>query len=227
MKEKKKSLKKIGIASLASLAVIAGSFGATWAYYSDGQSLENPFTTPHSGAAVVEEFDPDSSFLPGETVPKKVAFQNTGDMDLYLRVKIPPKEGWFTPAQGGNPVQENEKLLTDQVIKEWTKYWGAEDTKNGVWTEGEEWITIGEYRYYKKILPKGETTENILESIKLNPEVSNDRHAANYSDQIYKLTFDAEAVPVYDDGQSGVEEEWKVRVEQKPDGSLKWSPAGS
>ncbi len=223
--EKKKALKKIGIVSLACLAVIAGSFGATWAYYSDGQSLENPLTTPHSGAAVVEEFDPDSSFLPGETVPKKVAFQNTGDMDLYLRVKIPPAEGWFTPSQGG-PAQENQKLRTDQVIKEWTEYWGAEDTGNGGWADGTEWVTVGEYRYYKKVLPKGETTNNILESIKLSPEVSNDRHAANYSDQIYKLTFDAEAVPVYDDGQSGVEEEWNIKVTKGADGSLTWS-AGS
>ena len=87
-KEKKLSAKPLILAAAAALL----SFGITWAYYSDIIVLANPFATSHSGAAMVEEFNPDSSFLPGETVIKKVAFQNTGEMDIFLRVEVPPEE---------------------------------------------------------------------------------------------------------------------------------------
>lgn len=220
-KKKKKSLKKTGMALLTSMALIAGSFGSTWAYYYSGsQMLENPLTTSHSGAVIVEIFDSSSSFLPGETVEKRVAFQNTGEMDLYLRVRIPPNEGWY------DKKASNTKLSTDRVIKTWTAEWGEEDGSGG-WKDGSEWVTIGDYRYYTKILPQGEVTKDILESIRLDPEVSNDRHAANYSDQIYKLTFDAEAVPVYEDSSYGVREEWQMNVEKQADGTLHWFLPGA
>lgn len=226
-KKEKPSFKKISIAALVSLAVIMGSFGGTWAYYGASQSIANPLRTPDSSVAIVEDFNPTDSFLPGETVTKKVAFQNTGDMDLYLRVKIPPSEGWYESVfKNGNavgvfPVDEN-KLLTSRVIKNWTKEWG-EQAADGSWSDGDEWITFGSYRYYKKILPAGGHTADILESIKLDPEVSNDRHAADYSDKIYKLTFDAEAVPVYADGNEsyGIEAEWGMTAELNG-GLLKW-----
>ena len=216
MKEKN-SLKKTGMVLLAALALIAGSFGSTWAYYYSGsQMLENPLNTSHSGAVIVEVFDPASSFLPGETVEKRVAFQNTGEMDLYLRVRIPPNEGWY------DKKEPNTRLSTDRVNKTCAAEWGDEK-ESGVWEDGSEWVTIGDYRYYTKILPKGETTKDVLESIRLDPEVSNDRHSANYSDQIYRLIFDAEAVPVYEDSSYGVKEEWQMDVEKQAEGSLHWS----
>ena len=219
-KGKKLSAKPLILAAAAALM----SFGITWAYYSDIIVLANPFATSHSGAAMVEEFNPDSSFLPGETVIKKVAFQNTGEMDIFLRVEVPPKEAWY--AKG-----EKEPLggayTTDAVIKNWT---------DGIWPEGgdtdytDDWSQVftdadgTKYRYYRHILPAGETTADILDSITLRTEVSNDRHDIDYSDKIYKLTFNAEAVPAEElNGELSVQSQWNMDVTEDEDGILTWS----
>lgn len=219
-KEKKLSAKPLILAAAAALL----SFGITWAYYSDIIVLANPFATSHSGAAMVEEFNPDSSFLPGETVIKKVAFQNTGEMDIFLRVEVPPEEAWY--AKG-----ENEPLggdyTTDAVIKNWT---------DGIWPKGgdtastADWSQVftdadgTKYRYYRRILQAGETTEDILDSITLRPDVSNDRHDIDYSDKIYKLTFNAEAVPVEElNGELSVQSQWNMDVTEGEGGILTWS----
>ncbi len=95
MEEKKeKILNNKKAVGLLAAGIMALAFGATWAFYESTQSLANPLLTAHSGAAVVEEYNPDSSFLPGETVIKKVAFENTGEMDIFLRVEVEPEESW-------------------------------------------------------------------------------------------------------------------------------------
>lgn len=221
-KEKKLSAKPLILAAAAALL----SFGITWAYYSDIIVLANPFATSHSGAAMVEEFNPDSSFLPGETVIKKVAFQNTGEMDIFLRVEVPPKEAWY--AKG-----EKEPLggayTTDAVIKNWTAVWpkGGDAAFTDDWSQVFTDADGTKYRYYRRILPAGETTEDILDSIKLSTKVSNDRHDIDYSDKIYKLTFNAEAVPVEElNGELSVQSQWNMDVTKDKDGILTWKKSG-
>lgn len=219
-KGKKLSAKPLILAAAAALM----SFGITWAYYSDIIVLANPFATSHSGAAIVEEFNPDSSFLPGETVIKKVAFQNTGEMDIFLRVEVPPEEAWYAKGES-EPL--DEPYTTEAVIKNWT---------DNIWPEGgdaastNDWSQVftdadgTKYRYYRHILPAGETTADILDSITLSTEVSNDRHAIDYSDKIYKLTFNAEAVPVEElNGELSVQSQWNMDVTEGEDGILIWS----
>ena len=221
-KEKKLSAKPLILAAAAALL----SFGITWAYYSDIIVLANPFATSHSGAAMVEEFNPDSSFLPGETVIKKVAFQNTGEMDIFLRVEVPPKEAWY--AKG-----EKEPLggayTTDAVIKNWTAVWpkGGDAAFTDDWSQVFTDADGTKYRYYRRILQAGETTEDILDSITLSTEVSNDRHDIDYSDKIYKLTFNAEAVPVEElNGELSVQSQWNMDVTEGEDGILTWEKSG-
>ena len=223
MKEKR-NRKQVKIAVFAAVATIFLSFGITWAYYSDTIVLANPFATSHSGAAMVEDFNPDSSFLPGETVIKKVAFQNTGEMDIFLRVEVPPEEAWY--AKGGKEPLD-APYTTGAVTKNWTiGVWPGDDDED----ETDDWSQVFEdengrkYRYYKHILPAGETTEDILDSISLSTEVSNDRHDIDYSDKIYKLTFNAEAVPVEEqNGELSVQSQWRMTVTEDTDGGLIWS----
>ncbi len=276
MKEisEKKSYKKIAAACLLSAAAALAGFGGTWAYYNDTLSLANPLKTSNTSVAMVEDFTPDNNVLPGETVPKVVAFENTGDMDVFLRVKVPPEEAW---KDSSGSIMTNDKLLAKRVIKGWTKAWTektmvinrgsgesekvpaqvtaepgtapfSEQITN--WTDVDssevEWSPVivqngGYYRYYKKVLKAkpenveegdstygGSRTKPILNYIKLEP-VSNDRHSANYSDKIYLLQFDAQAVPVEGDGpdstQSGVLAEWGMKVTVEDD-ALVWSYEG-
>lgn len=247
MDNEKRSFKSMRTVCPVVLAAATVAFGITWAFYSNISALANPLSTSHSGVAMVEEFNPNSSFLPGETVAKVVKFQNTGDMDLFLRVQVPPEEDWYT-AQG----KKNDKLSKDRVFKNWTDSWtkktesveyesGTETIKLQKWGDWEQtdlWSAPikdangNYYRYYREILKANgdsgdkDETPAILESIKLDPRVTNDRHEANYSDMIYKLTFLAEAVPVEShadmDEQMGIEL-WGVSVDGVANGILTWS----
>lgn len=220
----KKFLKDKNTVALAVLGAAFLGFGATWAFYSSNHTaLANPLSTTHSGAAMVEEFNPNSSFLPGETVAKKVAFQNTGDMALFLRVEIPPEEGWYDSKNAEMLVNE---LETKWVIKNWTEAWSDDGASGkGQWSEVFTDAETGKtYRYYERILPVKAQTDCILDSITLDPAVSNDRHYLDYSDKIYKLTFNAEAVPVEgDDNHPGVQAEWRMSVVKAADGTLTWT----
>lgn len=225
MKEKR-NRKQAKIAGFAAVTAALLSFGITWAYYSDTIVLANPFATSHSGAAMVEEFNPDSSFLPGETVIKKVAFQNTGEMDIFLRVEVPPEEAWYAKGEK-DPL--GGAYTTDAVIKNWTAVWpkGGDAAFTDDWSQVFTDADGTKYRYYRHILPAGETTEDILDSIKLSTEVSNDRHDIDYSDKIYKLTFNAEAVPVEElNGKLSVQSQWNMDVTEGEDGILTWEKSG-
>lgn len=193
--KKKQFLQSKKAVSLLALGIMILVFGATWAYYEATQSVSNPLFTSHSGAAIVENYDPSSSFLPGETVIKRVAFKNTGDTEIFLRVEVEPEEAWYK----GN---QKTELDTSMVIKNWTEnVWVTSQRPNDTKAETELWsapIKDGDktYRYYKRILEPGDQTADILESIRLDPQVSNDRHETDYSNKTYVLTFNAEAVPI-------------------------------
>lgn len=223
---------------LLALLVLASAFGITWAFYSDSKALANPLNIGHSGAAIQEEFNPDSSFLPGEIVSKVVTFKNTGNMDIYLRVRAEPQEGWYmfngnkqveltfgkADADSDELIKDGVKhplLDLDKVIKNWS--YGEENVFGKGIPDGKsnnDWIKIGDYCYYRHILTPDQVTGPILNSIQLSPSVSNDRHAVNYSDKIYKLDFMAEATPVVE-GLASVEI-WGVDVEENS-GTLDWS----
>lgn len=218
-------LKNRKAAAAAAVGAALLGFGVTWAFYgSDHTALANHLSTAHSGAAMVEEFHPEDSFLPGETVVKKVAFQNTGDMDLFLRVEVPPEEAWYDAADAVHPL-DTDRYLPEAVIKNWTSVWPkSENDFTGQWSQIFTDSTGKQYRYYRKILKPKEQTDCILDSIRLSEEVSNDRHALNYSDKIYKLTFNAEAVPVEgNEGQPGVQAAWAMSVTAAADGTLTWT----
>ncbi len=279
-KKAKKSLKKKLIAACGLTAVAAAAFGISWAYYTSSQALANPLTTGDSNVAVVEEFDPTSSFLPGEVVTKKVAFENTGKTDVFLRVEVPAEEAWYsiTREKDGKAAGQvkSDKLDPYKVIKNWTEYWPetsldltavlreefgddvdlyhldekqiarVKEIKDEIINlsdskETDDWTkvykvpqkdgTVKKYRYYKKILEapqagqnKNVRTNNILDSIKLSEAVSNDRHVTDYSDKVYKLTFNAEAIPVEDSGdaQYGISALWNMKAAIGTDGTVIW-----
>ena len=180
----KKSHKKI-VAVLAGFLCLA-AVGTSMASYTNTVTIKNPFSTEGpSGVILAENFNPDSTFLPGETVQKQPYFKNTGDVDLILRVKV--NERWKddkgnTVSDKGDPNAPN----VDAVTKSWTDSW-----KN-------DWVEIGSYHYYKHILTKADgahaKTPVILSELKLSNQISNDAHGTDYSGLIYELNFDAEAV---------------------------------
>lgn len=165
---------KLGIVLAGGICAVGIS--STWAVYSDRVTIPNKLSTGETAVAISENFDPRSTFLPGETVVKEPYFINTGTVDLALRVQV--EEKWKTSGK------ENEELETDKVKKGWTDSWETD------WVEGND----GQY-YYKKILKGKAKTDKILKSVTLSSEVSNDSHEPDYSGAEYYLSFQAEAVP--------------------------------
>ena len=101
---------------------------------------------------------------------------------MILRVKV--LESWKDSQ--GNAVTTNPPD-TEKVSKNWTDSWKT------------DWFLVGDYYYYKHVLKKsgseGSVTEDILKSLTLSPEVSNDHHDYDYSGLVYELKFTSDAVP--------------------------------
>lgn len=164
-------------------SVMAVGFSSTWAYYSDSQSIVNPFDTANSSIDLIEDFNPADTILPGETVDKKPYFVNTGDMDLVLRLQM---NTWWEDKETGERL---DSLRTDMIHLNYPQDFS------------ENWVEIpkgsGTY-YYTHILAgegkEGSTTPYFLESLTLSLEASNDAHAADYSKGEFIVDFNAEAV---------------------------------
>ena len=91
-----------------------------------------------------------------------------------------------------------------------------------------DWVEIPENSgtyYYAYILEgKGEDkskTSNFLDSLTLNPEVSNDDHAANYSTGRFIVDFNAEAVQA--DAASLAVSNWGLTQSEVGAEQLEWN----
>lgn len=179
-----KLYKRLGIALIGGICAV--SVSTTWAVYTDTNTIKNQLSTKHTAVMLKEDFVQFSSFLPGETVTKKPYFENTGARDMLIRVPIELAETWQEPEEGSE-----EQLDKEKVIKNWSQYW-----VNG---KSSEWFAGEDYYYYNKILTKQGTenskTNQIMDSLTLSTDVSNDGHEADYSNAEYEITIEAEAVP--------------------------------
>lgn len=184
----KKTYKKL-VAVLASAVCIA-IVGTTWAYYTNSITITNPFSTPKSSSVLIENFDPNSTFLPGETVEKAPFFQNTGEVDMVLRLKVEKEwrdEKGSKVSNGGinDPDVDAVEVFTTESWKE-------------------DWTQIGDYYYYEKIFKAGEPTPEIMTGLKLLPTYEDTENGkllvtnhpeVDYSNLVFVLDFNAEAIP--------------------------------
>ena len=81
-----KNKKVYGLVGVAALAAIGGTF----AYYSAEQTFTNPFNTTNYGSQATEKFNPSDGdeWKPGAEVDKDVYATNTGDGEVWVRVKF-------------------------------------------------------------------------------------------------------------------------------------------
>lgn len=194
---------KLGVI-LAGCALSIG-ISSTWAYYSDTQTVVNPFHTTNSALDMVEEFNPSDTMLPGETVEKKPYFVNKGDMELVLRLQMDT----YWADQAGDMRWELDP-------REVTLHYPEDFEKN--WTE------INGYYYYCGVLAgqgeEGSRTPYFLDSLTLSSEVSNDGHGLDYSGCQFIVDFNAEAVPA--DALSVAASGWELAQDTPGAENLEW-----
>ncbi len=110
-----KNLKIYALAGIAAIAVAGGSF----AYYTTAQTFSNPFDTTWYDSYTIEKFNPSEGkdWKPGAKVDKVVNAKNTGEGDVWVRIKFTERwksgEGVLLPI-GNNRKGETESAITSE-----------------------------------------------------------------------------------------------------------------
>jgi alternate signal-mediated exported protein len=163
--------KIIGLCIAGVLAV--GSIGGSLAWFTSSDSITNPFSTastdnpsnPNSGIKINEKFNKEEAdnTLPGDNVTKQVNVSNKATYDQLIRVKI--KKVW-KDAKG----EEKSDLDTKNIILNFeNNLTDSNKPEEGKWIEGSD----GYYYYNGIVNPDGQTA-NLLESVTLSKDTTNE-----------------------------------------------------
>ncbi len=190
--------KIIGLCIAGVLAV--GSIGGSLAWFTSSDSITNPFSTastdnpsdPNSGIKIHEDFKPEEAKnkLPGDEVKKQVNVINKAKYDQLIRVKI--KKVW-KDAKG----KEKSDLNTKNIILNFEKnLTDSNKPEEGKWIEGSD----GYYYYNGIVNPKGQTA-NLLESVTLSKDTTNEFKGLKFD-----VVVDSEGVQA---ANGAVNDSWK------------------
>lgn len=165
----RKNKKIAGVAGLAAIMVIGGTF----AYFNQTMTVTNPFDTGKYDTNVTEDFKPEDgdNWEPGAEVNKDVTVKNTGDYDVLVRVKLTEK--WVNKTTS-NTVAENTTGLKGDASQV--------DAKDGLTTgdysvvektlNENDWVynNADGYWYYKTNLKAKTDTGKFLDAVKLRED---------------------------------------------------------
>ncbi len=185
-------MKKLIISAVAVFVVIFAAFTAgTIAYFTDGEDDRLIVTVDGASlsgeiieSTVLEEGKPailgptSIRIVPGGTVKKSVAVENTGSMGMYVRMTV-GREFTLSEANAGKP--------TDPELVEFTvndEYWELRDG----------------FYYYKRALLKGETTEPLFTEVRFSSDMNNTytNSTITFTVKAYATQIPATANSVFD-----------------------------
>lgn len=175
-----KSIKMLGILGIGAAALV----GASFAYYTQSDSIENEFKTAKYHMLVTEDFKPKDGedWTPGKEVNKDVTVRNDGDRAIVVRVKFEDiwsrkdasgKDKPFHIATGSNAFRYEQVDPRDGLIRS-----GQQEDKSvviktfsqeskGKWSD----LQADGWYYYLKELQPNESTGIFLDKIQLDPQV--------------------------------------------------------
>lgn len=190
--------KIIGLCIAGVLAV--GSIGGSLAWFTSSDSITNPFSTastdnpsdPNSGIKIHEDFNKEDAdnTLPGDTVTKQVNVINKATYDQLIRVKI--KKVW-KDAKG----EEKSDLDTKNINLNFeNNLTDSNKPEEGKWIEGSD----GYYYYNGIVNPDGQTA-NLLESVTLSKDTTNEFKGLKFD-----VVVDSEGVQA---ANGAVNDSWK------------------
>ncbi|MDZ5146920.1 hypothetical protein GNF53_02820 [Clostridium perfringens] len=190
--------KIIGLCIVGVLAV--GSIGGSLAWFTSSDSVTNPFSTastdnpsdPNSGIKIHEDFNKEDAdnTLPGDTVTKQVNVINKATYDQLIRVKI--KKVW-KDAKGEEKPDLDTKNINLNFENNLTD---SNKPEEGKWIEGSD----GYYYYNGIVNPDGQTA-NLLESVTLSKDTTNEFKGLKFD-----VVVDSEGVQA---ANGAVNDSWK------------------
>lgn len=159
------------------------------------QTLASNYSTPFTVGKVDITLNDDNSdagyISPNDTINRTVSVTNNADSQkAYVRIKL--EKQWVVPDNYNGP-----ELNSDLIIINFTNT--------------ADWIKIGDYYYYKKVLPEGRnttdvgqrTTSTLFESYTLDEAVNN-----SYSGIKGDIQVTAEAIQ-----SSAISEAWGINAD--------------
>ena len=211
----KKKVLLMGLAAVMVMgAVVGGSLAAGQA------SAENPVTAPLAAATLNIEWtggksDPvtlavtDKTLMPADEIEVKDGYKvdNTGSVDAYIRVTVTK---YWADGKGKTTDLAAENIELGLNSADWLQ---AESLFEGNSNETEVY-------YYKYPVPAGQSTSELLESIGIPADLTND-----YADKTVKLEAVADGVQfagadAADLNASGILASWGVVAELDANGNL-------
>lgn len=190
--------KIIGLCIAGVLAV--GSIGGSLAWFTSSDSVTNPFSTastdnpsdPNSGIKIHEIFNKEDAdnTLPGDKVTKQVNVINKATYDQLIRVKI--KKVW-KDAKGEEKPDLDTKNINLNFENNLTD---SNKPEEGKWIEGSD----GYYYYNGIVNPDGQTA-NLLESVTLSKDTTNEFKGLKFD-----VVVDSEGVQA---ANGAVNDSWK------------------
>ncbi|MGI6552652.1 MAG: BsaA family SipW-dependent biofilm matrix protein [Bacillota bacterium] len=162
---KKTTLMSLLIVSLVALLAVGG----TLAWFTDKAEVTNEFTAGTLDIVIDNEYTDFDNWNPGDVTEKSIKVKNKGSKDAYVRVKLTKEWGSYD-----GDVFNSSDLDTDNVT---------------LGLNEEEWMKVGDFYYYKDVLPAEEEVL-LLSSVTLDgPETDND-----YQGKVFRITVEADAV---------------------------------
>lgn len=180
-------MKKKAALGLAGLAAVA-AIGGTWAYWNQNLSVDNEFKAGNFDSDIVEEFKPETDWLPGETVEKVVSVKNSGNVDMAVMAKITQKwdgENLTLQAVDGTEyaaeVQwgENVAAFAAPGVADVAAPMGIEKTVDSFADAADTWVladikeqedgSMDLYFIYSGIVEEAGETPALLTSVTMNP----------------------------------------------------------
>ena len=175
MENRKNAIKKrIGLIAtiVCCIAILASG---TVAYFTAQETAYNVITTGALAMRLVEEGADGKPFpkegitgvLPNMDVTKKAYVENTGDVDMYVRIALDTNVE--SMQEGGGALPFDDHISLDINTEDWTKQ--------------------GDYYYYKKALKPGEATEPLFTTVSFDAKMGNE-----YMNARVRIDVDAQAV---------------------------------
>ena len=159
----KNKIGALAITGVLALGVVGGSF----AWFTAEETATNKFATAGSsseengaGIEIWENFDKKAaaSITPGGTIDKKVQFKSNVDYDQFVRVKITPQ---WTELLG---IVKDPAILAGEELKlSYVNLAEISVVNDGQWVKGNDG-----YFYYIGVLPAGEYTNQLLDTVQLD-----------------------------------------------------------
>ncbi len=186
-------MKKVGLT--LGIILLFTTTVASLAYFSSKESKKNKFTIGSISTKINENFDKDSAkdVSPNEEIKKVVSVKNTGKNPVIVRVIINPQ--WDEEVDKNGKVTKFTTSASNQIQLNFSDAWK------------EDWIKDSDgYYYYNKILNPGESTSDLLKSVSLKNDISQEDRR-NFENRSFSVNVSSEAIQVNKDA---LRKEWNI-----------------